>query len=80
MDSPRTHASTGKLPKHALIFQDSERITIFLSTMLLTMLCLSHAGCLIIRTVKFYYCHLIRHQWTFIRNMSKLQLRWSIGV
>ncbi|CAC5424720.1 unnamed protein product [Mytilus coruscus] len=28
--SPRTHASTGKLPKHALTFQDSERIKTFL--------------------------------------------------
>ncbi|CAC5369395.1 unnamed protein product [Mytilus coruscus] len=28
--SPRTHASTGKLPKHALTFQDSERMKTFL--------------------------------------------------
>lgn len=28
--SPRTHASTGKLPKHALTLQDSERIKTFL--------------------------------------------------
>jgi hypothetical protein len=72
--SPRTHASIGKLPKHTLTFQDSERITTFLVKYAADNAYLSQAGCLIIRTVKFYYCHLLRHQWTFIRNMRKLQL------
>ncbi|CAC5400107.1 unnamed protein product [Mytilus coruscus] len=72
--SPRTHASTGKLPKHALTFQDSERIKHFLSNMLLIMLCLYQAGCLITRTIKFCCYHLTKNSVDIHAEYEKLAI------